>query len=225
MGMSIPMLTKMIKYDHMQTTKNHQDLVLKALGGYVLKNGVLPCPANSLSGESPLECSSLADVRGIVPFSTLNMSKSYALDGMGRYFTYVVDAGFTKAQSSHKKDTFCFVSRTSSPIVIKDLPIQETNPIVLMLISHGTKGHGAINQEFKKIFVEKASIDEEENANEDLVFQDSSPRLKNMEFDHIVKWVAKDLFAAFYMNTPCKASAADIPLEASYTNHDIFQRR
>ena len=56
-----------------------------------------------------------------------------------------------------------------------------------------------MNGNFSKVLFDGPSPLEIENSNGDFIFQDNQPG-----FDHIVKWVSKDLFANAYMGMGCK---------------------
>ena len=194
-GLSLPMLSRLIRYNQIQTTKNTQEVVFKALGAYVVLHKMLPCPAKDLTGKKQASCEDMASAQGILPFAELNIPKNYALDGFGRFFTYAIDPSFSKQH-------YCSVKDTPMPLSFNGIDIHPDNPIPIILISHGSQGHGAFNQNFHKILIENASFYEMENSNSDFIFQDHQPG-----FDHLVKWTSKELFANEYMGSPCKVQS------------------
>jgi hypothetical protein len=94
---------------------------------------------------------------------------------------------------------------TSTPLSLQSVPVQDSNPITIILISHGSRGHGAMTQDFHQILLTTPSSLENENANSDFIFADVPFSTKEgEEFDHLVKWTSKDLFSTHYMHEFCK---------------------
>ncbi len=201
-GLSLPMLTKLIKYNQIQTTNTNQEIVLSALGAYAVRNLHIPCPARNTQGIAQTTCDESSS-QGIIPYATLNISRSYAVDGFGRFMTYAITPEFS--QNAQK---YCDIENPSSPVILAGMPYFSSNPIVVMLISHGSKGHGAFNGNFDRIRLPSPKGNEEENGNGDNIFIDASSSFeRDQTFDHIIKWASQDLFAQYYMKTPCPRSS------------------
>lgn len=202
-GLSFPMLTKLIRYNQVQTTHTNQEIVMHALSAYATRNEFhLPCPAVDEQGIAPTRCDE-GTPQGIVPYATLNISKSYALDGFGRFMTYAVTSEFTKDGTQGKSEKYCEIQTPKNPITLSGTHPQYADPIAILLVSHGSKGHGAFNQSFHKIRLRSPTTEEEENANGDGTFVESSSLVNPGKFDHIVKWASQGFFAQYYMKHPC----------------------
>lgn len=202
-GLSFPMLTKLIRYNQTQTTHTNQEIVMHALSAYATRNEFhLPCPALDAQGIAPAKCDD-GTPQGIVPYATLNISKSYALDGFGRFMTYAVTSEFTRDETHPQSQKYCNVQSPTNPITLSGTPPQYADPIAVLLVSHGSKGHGAFNQSFHKLSPPSPTAEEEENANGDGVFIENSSAGGIGKFDHIVKWASQGFFAQYYMKHPC----------------------
>jgi prepilin-type N-terminal cleavage/methylation domain-containing protein len=75
-------------------TAERQKQIKDVLTAYLARTGELPCPAapdlDPMTGiENPKEGVCLSNP-GLIPFQTLGIPKSSAMDGWDRYFTYVV---------------------------------------------------------------------------------------------------------------------------------------
>lgn len=83
--------------DFSAETHQRQDFVVRMLSSFVQRENRLPCPADpavaqtsAAFGTARASCATVASSVGIVPFRTLNISQSDAIDGWGRYMTYRV---------------------------------------------------------------------------------------------------------------------------------------
>jgi len=90
-------------------TKETIEVITDAMSAYASRNYRIPCPASpAAAGPEPFgaEIGSGADTselngcpansEGILPFVTLGLDASFAVDGWGRYFTYQVSPQFTR---------------------------------------------------------------------------------------------------------------------------------
>ncbi|MBY0430539.1 MAG: type II secretion system GspH family protein [Rhodospirillales bacterium] len=94
MSMGLRATSGFMENDRRKQTIARLDMIEQALALYVAQNGRLPCPADANVGgtEAPVGggvCSN-AQIRGIVPWVTLNLPETAGLDGWGRRITYRV---------------------------------------------------------------------------------------------------------------------------------------
>jgi len=138
----------------LQSTKTTEtnarlDLIEKAILLHVIQNGCLPCPANGAAGSAagpalPAPCgtctATVAD--GVVPWTTLGLSRNDATDGWGNLISYVVDTDLTAANimvrsgSTYPTTASLNVSDAGDAAVL-------TTAAAYVLISHGRDGFGA----------------------------------------------------------------------------------
>jgi prepilin-type N-terminal cleavage/methylation domain-containing protein len=147
------------------TTKNRIDEIYKALGGFLLVNGRLPCPAsiiaikstdatygtegtaagNCTAGGGVYASGSSNLVYGLVPVKTLGLPNEYAEDGFEGKFAYIVEKNFTTSSSS---TTFKNAIATAT-MTLNELPggVSQviTNDAILALVSYGANKSGAFN--------------------------------------------------------------------------------
>lgn len=156
-----------------ENTNNTSEVLMEILASYVKNFDQLPCPANpkakptdpdfgvgSVDNKGTLnvtdddECNATnilvsGDVRiGAVPTTTLGLSYSSAVDGWNRRFTYAVDQRLTNRDN--------YVGRVNNNVVeVQPVPAgsivirssaggaDQHNDAVMVLLSHGSNGHGA----------------------------------------------------------------------------------
>ena len=76
-------------------TRNNQKKIAVALSVYAQNNGKLPCPADhyltedNLTGNARTSCTG-AELKGIVPFRTLSLTRDDIVDGYNNPITYAV---------------------------------------------------------------------------------------------------------------------------------------
>jgi prepilin-type N-terminal cleavage/methylation domain-containing protein len=137
-------------------TKSRIDEVYKALGGFLLANGRLPCPASITAIKSTdlnygAEGSCAAGsgvyisgnlVYGMAPVKALGLPSEYAEDGFESKFAYIVEKNFTN------NATFKNATATAT-MTLNELPggVSQviTNDAILALVSYGANKSGAFN--------------------------------------------------------------------------------
>ena len=144
------------------TTKNRIDEIYKALGGFLLVNGRLPCPAsiiaikstdvtygtegtaagNCTAGGGVYASGSSNLVYGLVPVKTLGLPNEYAEDGFEGKIAYVVEKNFTS--SSNFKNATATATMSLSEIT-GGVSQVITNDAILALVSYGANKSGAFN--------------------------------------------------------------------------------
>ncbi|WP_082192066.1 type II secretion system protein [Candidatus Hepatobacter penaei] len=142
-----------------KNTQDRQERVFKALGQYVRRTGQLPCPADPSDlvnwGKARPRCQSPVQAYGIVPFQTLGLSEGVSKNGAGVFFTYIVHPGMTLRGSLSVGPQQSYCKKHVEPLftVVHRHGAQASpdgDPIVLVLLSHNSKGEGAFWRGRKK---------------------------------------------------------------------------
>lgn len=172
-------------------TAERQKQIKDVLTAYLARNGELPCPADPgvLTGvENPIGGVCLNNP-GLVPFQTLGIPRSSALDGWDRYFTYVVwnindpsNAACTDANYplvAVTSDWTSIVNHPASPLgTYHDgtngcLMIEEADAAgnitnrrraVALLISHGPNGFGGYTAKGEQMASDGTVVAEDNNS-------------------------------------------------------------
>ncbi len=179
-GLSI--VTSSSNNARIQITKERMNAVYKALGAYLMSHKSLPCPApiNSIKSSDTTygdatgvdgTCTATGVVArgvglvyGMVPTQDLNLDSSFAEDGFGSKFTYVVAQAFTDPNVATG-----FATATETNIItIKDKidPSTEqtnTSNAIFVLMSHGVNRFGAYDN--NSATANSGSTDAEEQLN------------------------------------------------------------
>jgi prepilin-type N-terminal cleavage/methylation domain-containing protein len=168
-AMGISALTAQLSNAAISTTKKKQDTIKDALITYLGKNKRLPCPAIDNSGvEAPRNIAitpgdpNCQGNFGIVPYVTLELTKSAALDGWENFFSYAVTPQWTMTYDSNI--ALQVAGGTTSITPAKSFiagatgiyPVNDRSPTspytaipitanaVALIISHGKNGSGAL---------------------------------------------------------------------------------
>ena len=143
-------------------TKTRIDEIYKALGGFLLANGRLPCPAsiiaikstdatygtegtaagNCAAGGGVYVSGSSNLVYGLVPVKTLGLPNEYAEDGFESKIAYIVEKNFTS--SSTFKNASATATMTLNEL-LGGVNQTITNDAILALVSYGANKSGAFN--------------------------------------------------------------------------------
>lgn len=150
--------------DKIKRSKENMDLIYKALGAYLLKNGALPCPAAITSVKSTNEnygkagtAGTCADQNGVyidstvsavaygmVPIADLGLSSSVAEDGFGNKFGYFVDKNFTN--KSYVGYTGNTVNYTGFDVLNNSRYLANSiDPAIFAIVSYGANKYGTFN--------------------------------------------------------------------------------
>ncbi len=219
LSFGIPSFLQYLRYQRTHETKEKQEKILQSLGGFVLQNGYLPLPSDPFAspenfGVAREAAPNPSDMIGILPFKTLGLPESYAQDGFKRYFTYAggtpsnhikdIQGSFCTAQNFFPIQLFEKLSSTHTPF----LRGSETDPVVVVLVSHGENGYGAYQGtagNIRKLTeISPKGKDEEQNAASNLSFtQRAFSSLKEDYFDDMVVWVTRSNLMAIYARSPC----------------------
>lgn len=164
--------------DQQATARQTTAIIQKALWVFAAKNYRLPCPASgaaaSQSATDGVERTSggactITDNSGVVPWKSLGINYTDALDGWGRRIGYAVSASAasplaTPYQSSVPSGDSIQVSICSSAGNGTCATPSTTNAYAYALISYGTDGAGAYLPSGKRAAPPAASTNESENA-------------------------------------------------------------
>lgn len=139
-------------------TKKKQEVIKDVLITYMATNKRLPCPAideNGIEAKSATVPSICTGYFGVLPYQTLGLSKSAALDGWENLFSYAVSSQWTLAYANTNTAT----TSNNSNIAFNTgdagaLPISNRTPATnatntslgsdaVIVISHGMNGLGA----------------------------------------------------------------------------------
>jgi prepilin-type N-terminal cleavage/methylation domain-containing protein len=165
-------------------TQKKQDTIKDALIAYLAQNKRLPCPATINTGlESRATANTPASCTGnfgYLPYATLNLPKSAALDGWDNFFSYAVSPQWTLSSSTASPiagGTFsnvfsqAFSVSISGAITVSNrIPSTSatTTPItsnaVIVLVSHGKNGLGAYTSKGTNNIAPVSTTDEYANA-------------------------------------------------------------
>lgn len=191
-----------------QTTNNKLRAIEEAIVLHKEKSDLLPCPAffsapatdkgeaasggcdvdptrNSICTGNALHCSGNV-VIGLVPYSTLGMSRADTVDGWGNRIIYAVDKKFT-TDFATKAGDITLVDIEDNVVANSDT----MGGVVFVLFSHGKNGAGAYKGDM--IFDEKCarSMKDYENCNRDATFRVTLNNKHLEDFDDIVIWRTK----------------------------------
>jgi len=158
------------------TQKKHE-VIKEALSTYLRKNKRLPCPATTNTGledrqaGNPGVCTGLF---GILPYATLDLPKSVAIDGWENLFSYAVSARWTLTYGTVADPVTTTVAADAfgvgadGDIIVKDRPMVApytpettlTSNAVVLIISHGKNGLGAYTSKGTQNVNPEAGTDE-----------------------------------------------------------------
>lgn len=148
-------------------TKQRMAEVERALLGFVIENGCLPCPADpagtsgtQASGAVPCGAATCTYAAGALPWVTLGLSEEQAADGWGRRLTYGISNSFHRSPDCAAASNLYSVRRcTNNSVAFPQVASNEeitvevesssgvfstigstTTPYAYFLISHGVDG-------------------------------------------------------------------------------------
>lgn len=153
-------------------TKKKQEIIKDALIAYLGANKRLPCPASvnsdgqesRITANTPADCTHTGSVTtgyfGILPYATLGLSKSTALDGQENLFSYAVSKQWTLTYSTVAPVAGGTSTSTASDAfnvgILGALIINDRSPTspytataissnaAAFIVSHGKNGLGAL---------------------------------------------------------------------------------
>ncbi|HXZ52453.1 MAG TPA: type II secretion system protein [Burkholderiales bacterium] len=230
-------------------TVNKQNAIKDALIGYLRRNGRLPCADIDFSAPDGIENRSTAgdpttpcattpsNARfGIVPYVTLGMARSAAVDGWGNFFSYQVSNSFpteafnpgtpsynTPIPAPYRDWTLTANFRTGNTgeITVNDRDasgnvITAASNVVVVIVSHGPNGYGAYTVSGTRNSL-PGGADELENTNgsTDTVFFSRTPTTNDSATggafdDRLMFLKAEDLLNPLFKDGSLKPPAAQL---------------
>jgi len=176
------------------TTKKEEGTIKDALISYLGRNKRLPCPSTNTNPPDGIETRNssitagnwdcIADF-GIVPYATLGLPKSTALDGWGNFFSYAVSSKWTLTYNTSTTPvaggtttndaTQAFNVGITGKILVNDRAASSGNPIIpisssttggpaaVFIVSHGKNGLGAFTSKGTQNVSPATGTDEQAN--------------------------------------------------------------
>jgi len=197
MGAGLSLLAVKQTAAQINLTQTHQEVIKQALISYLGQHKRLPCPVDpanpitGLEGRSSSTLSPCLKYSGVVPYATLGLDRSVALDGWENFIDYVVTPPPTTPPTTPPYNEWLLTYSTTPTVApqcdptipycssssnltfwpsntVGALNVTGNNTIsgiVVALISHGKNGYGAINIKGNKNDFLAAGTDEKQNIN------------------------------------------------------------
>ena len=155
--MGISALKAQLASASISATKEKQDTIKDALIAYLGRNKRLPCSDSDVTAPdgienrgatgtptTPANTTLACDKNfGIVPYQTLGLPKSAALDGWENFFSYQVSNDTAPTANLDWTLTNSFHAGNNGVLTVKDRSSADITNIVVVVISHGKNGMGA----------------------------------------------------------------------------------
>jgi prepilin-type N-terminal cleavage/methylation domain-containing protein len=157
--MGLSALNAQLASANISNTKKKQDIIKDALVAYLGKYNRLPCPDSDLTAPDGIENRGTTGTPtvsanpllacdkywGNVPYQTLGLPKSAALDGWDNFFSYQVSNDTPTATAPNLDWTLTnnFHTGNTGVITVKDTNNAELKEIVAVVLSYGQDGLGA----------------------------------------------------------------------------------
>jgi type II secretory pathway pseudopilin PulG len=233
----LSLVTSSSNNSRIQLTKERMNVIYKALGAYLINHKSLPCPApiNAIKSSDSTygdatgvdgDCTTAGVatrgaglVYGMIPTQDLNLDSSFAEDGFGSKFTYVVAQAFTDPDVA----TGFATSAETDIITIKDKvsPSAEqitTPDAIFVLMSHGVNRFGAYSNNAD--IANSGSTDAEEQINHGATNNFFATSNTSDIFDDILIFKTRDELVAEleeYSLVACKAGGNQTLYGVDYT--------
>ncbi|HAT48749.1 MAG: type II secretion system protein [Nitrospirae bacterium] len=218
-------------------TKQRMAAIKEAMISFLRVNGRLPCSATVTDietedeGKENADCLSELDIAnsfGILPWSTLKLSREAVIDGWGNFFSYHISVEIKNWVVSGKfSDTdqgdFTVLQKKSDGTGTEQVP-----EVVFVMVSHGPNGKGAGTVKGTPNAPPTGHVHELENTNLDGTyvkrdFSDNTDLVTNPNgpFDDIVEYMTVgDLVGPLIKEGSVQSSAAII----SKNNSDLSEK-
>ena len=155
--MGLSALNVQLANSAISATKRNQDTIKDALIGYLGRNSRLPCPDADFTAPDGIENRGATGTPtvpaspllacttsfGIIPYQTLGLPKSVALDGWENYFSYQISNDATPKPNLDWTLTNTFHTGNNGVITVEDRNSAPLTNIVAVVLSHGRDGLGA----------------------------------------------------------------------------------
>jgi prepilin-type N-terminal cleavage/methylation domain-containing protein len=233
LGWGLSVLTAQLTNARIKATQNQATVIKKALITFLSTNNRLPCPAvenlpdsnanYGIEAPNPGTCTGTTNLtgasRGVVPWVSLGLADSAALDGWNRRYTYVVTTSETGlvAEAVQQPGQRTVSAMTGNATVHNATPIGlglpgvagqnqinacTTTPAdnscnnfaVVVVISHGANGFGAfLPGTGARLLPLPVGANELENTNADTAFTQmafsDNPAAPGGVFDDLIFWL------------------------------------
>jgi len=171
-SLGLSALNAQLASSRISDTKKKQEIIKDALISYLGRNKRLPCPAiDNMGAENRIAATVLPPSHtyfpmvckgnfGIIPYATLGLAKSVALDGWENFFSYAVSSQWTLTYSATiptlsnefvSAATMAFNVGIPGTFTVNDrlpAPSYATSPLsgnaAVFIVSHGKNGFGAL---------------------------------------------------------------------------------
>lgn len=167
-----------------------------ALLGYVVRKGFFPCPAKSpTDGTEDREAGTCKKTVGLLPWATLGIQ---GVDGWAHRLRYAATLKYTSKITGTDDGDIEIVTRNLDGAELKLTTEGGKTPVVIL--SHGSNGFGAIDQDGNVLLAPPTGTDEARNASGDGRQFYSRPLSENSgasggAFDDRITWLSPNLIA------------------------------
>lgn len=167
-----------------------------ALLGYAVRKGFFPCPAkNATDGTEDRDAGTCKKTVGLLPWATLGI---HGVDGWAHRLRYAATLKYTSKITGTDDGDIEIVTRNLDGAELKLTTEGGKTPVVIL--SHGSNGFGAIDQDGNVLLAPPASTDEARNASGDGRQFYSRPLSENSgasggAFDDRITWLSPNLIA------------------------------
>ena len=167
-----------------------------ALLGYVVRKGFFPCPAKSpTDGTEDRDAGTCKKTVGLLPWATLGIQ---GVDGWAHRLRYAATLKYTSKITGTDDGDIEIVTRNLDGAELKLTTEGGKTPVVIL--SHGSNGFGAIDQDGNVLLAPPTGTDEARNASGDGRQFYSRPLSENTgtsggAFDDRITWLSPNLIA------------------------------
>lgn len=219
-GMGISLMTHRLSQKSRQIDEQRHDVIMHALASYALHHNRLPWAADPAASKNQFGSKAENLTVGIVPFRDLGLDPSLVKDSHKNYITYVVYkdlSNITYTGEGEGKRKFCNkdLFKGMNGISFDDFASSKAQFIAIVLISHGSNGHGAFlcNGTRNQRIDPNAGLEEQKNAQalkigiantsqnrKITLYKQGAPQ---SPFRHYISFVTRDNLRAVYGKEPC----------------------
>ena len=209
LGPSLIALRHYQRLQQVQTTKKHQETVLRALAQHLSLHGYLPFPADPKGADFSQGVSSPTRQQrnpyvGAVPYRTLGIEKENAKDGYHQFMTYAVDSSLTTNGNRDRKMICETVFKNKSQLQLQEGAVSSMNSeleknckdkkyngVAVVLVSHGPRKQGAFFRNGRNPLDSSAGRCKKKNCQDTLSFCVSPAPGDEGINDDIVRWMSR----------------------------------
>jgi len=183
-GFGLPLLSRLQMTQKHNACLKNIELSQQILNQYFHYYNRLPCPASeddpTLAGVAPPDCPHAASWSGSLPYRTLGLPRSQALDSQGQVLRYHIDPHYTSAEGRKMPPTqgdhrILVLTSDNQPVVVHD-----KNPIIYILQANNTSQFKAELSSGQRVFHEPSTV------------------VDTTQFPYKLVWIAVDTVTAPY---------------------------